>query len=119
MTKTMITRQPSSLFLSALLLALLAFAPAALAITLQEAKQQGLVGEQRDGYLGAVESSVSGEVRQLISEVNRERRSRYEQIAQRNGATLNQVQALAYEQAVQATQSGHYIQDSNGSWRKK
>ena len=105
--------------LSIVLTALLAFAPAALALTLQEAKQQGLVGEQRDGYLGAVESSVSSEVRQLISEVNRERRSRYEQIAQRNGATLNQVQALAYEQAVQATQSGHFVQDSNGSWRKK
>ena len=43
----------------------------------------------------------------------------YEQIAQRNGASLSQVQALAYEQAVEATQSGHYVQDSNGSWRKK
>lgn len=127
MTKAMTTRvttaktsrQPSSLFFGILVSALLAFAPAALAITLQEAKQQGLVGEQRDGYLGSVESSVSADVRQLISEVNSQRRSRYEQIAQRNGATLSQVQALAYEQAVEATQSGHYVQDSNGSWRKK
>jgi uncharacterized protein YdbL (DUF1318 family) len=102
-----------------LLIALLAFSPAAWAITLQEAKQQGVVGEQRDGYLGLVNSAASAEVQALIDQVNRERRERYQQIAQQNGISVAQVQALFFEQAVEATQAGHYLQNASGGWVKK
>ena len=88
-TITAVTRSLGRL----LLIALLAFSPAAWAITLQEAKQQGVVGEQRDGYLGVVNSAVSAEVQALIDQVNRERRERYQQIAQQNGISVAQVQA--------------------------
>jgi uncharacterized protein YdbL (DUF1318 family) len=97
---------------------LLACAPAAWAITLQEAKQQGLVGEQRDGFLGSV-SAASAAVSELIAQVNRERRARYEQIARENGIALQQVQTLAAKQALEATQNGHYVQDAGGRWVKK
>ena len=33
--------------------------------------------------------------------------------------SLQQVQALAFEQALQATQAGNYVQDSRGAWVKK
>lgn len=101
-----------------LLLGLL-LAGTAFAVTLQEAKEQGLVGEQRDGYVGLVASNVPAEVQALVRQVNEQRRQRYEQIARDNGITMAQVTTLAYEQAVQATQPGHYIQLPNGDWVRK
>lgn len=93
--------------------------PAAFAITLQEAKGQGLVGEQRDGYVGFVVSNVPAEVTALVRQVNDERRQRYEQIARENGISVEQVRALAYQQAVDATQPGHYLQNASGAWVRK
>lgn len=103
-----------SLFLFAMLIV-----PAAFAITLQEAKSQGLIGEQRDGYVGFVASNVPAEVTALVQQVNNERRQRYQQIAKENGIAEEQVRALAYQQAVDATQSGHFLQNASGAWVKK
>ncbi|MXY91271.1 MAG: DUF1318 domain-containing protein [Gammaproteobacteria bacterium] len=100
------------------LLGLLLAGPA-WAVTLQEAKDQGLVGEQRDGYVGLVAGTAAAEVRGLVRDVNDERRRRYEQIARDNGITMEQVAAVAWERAVQATRSGHYLQDENGRWVRK
>ena len=102
----------------ALALGLLISIPA-LAVTLQEAKAQGLVGEQRDGYVGLVSGNADAEVRELLSEVNAERRRRYQQIARDNGISVEQVAALAWERAVEATRPGHYYQDSSGRWMRK
>lgn len=103
----------------ACLLLLLALSPTALADGLQDAKQAGIVGEQRDGYLGAVAGNTSQEIQALIERVNQERKARYEEIAKKNNLSLQQVQALAFEQALQATQAGNYVQDSRGAWVKK
>lgn len=89
------------------------------AISLQEAKDQGLVGEQRDGYVGLVAGTAAADVRDLLSEVNEERQRRYQQIARDNGIDVEQVAALAWERAVQATRPGHYMQDENGNWVRK
>ena len=104
---------------TSLLLCLLLFSQGAFAITLQEAKEQGLVGEQADGYVGYVVGSVDPELRALVDDVNQQRRQRYEQIARQNGLQVGQVQALAYQEAVEATRSGHYYQDSSGNWVRK
>ncbi len=104
---------------SLILMTLLTFTMTAFAITLQEAKQQGLVGEQRDGYVGFVVNSIPADVRALVEQVNGERRNRYQQIAQQNGITVQQVAAVAAERAAEATQSGHYIQNANGQWVRK
>lgn len=104
---------------SLLLITLLAVSSTAFAITLQEAKEQGLVGEQRDGFVGFVVATVPADLQALVQQVNAERRARYEEIARENGITLTQVAAVAYERAVQATQSGHYIQNAAGQWIRK
>lgn len=93
--------------------------PAAYAVTLQEAKEQGLVGEQRDGYVGLVVQSVPADVTQLVRDVNNQRLQRYQQIAQENGIDMAQVTALAYQRAVEATQPGHFYQLPNGAWVRK
>lgn len=89
------------------------------AITLQEAKNRGLVGEQHDGYVGLVIGNAAAEVRELVRAVNDERRRRYQQIARDNGIAVGQVAALAGERAAQATRAGHYVQDAGGGWVRK
>ena len=87
------------------------------ALTLDEAKSKGLVGEKSDGYLGLV-STGSGEAQALTNEVNQKRRQAYEEIARRNGTSLNAVETLAGEKAVANTKPGNFVEGSAG-WVKK
>lgn len=91
----------------------------AFALTLQEAKNAGLVGEQRSGYIGLVVESVPAEVVALARDVNNQRRELYQQIATQNNLTIEQVAALAFEKAVEATLAGQYLQNAAGGWVKK
>jgi len=105
--------------IAAIFFLMVSFIPSVFAITLQEAKDQGMVGERVDGYVGFVVTTAPPDVIALVEQVNAERRNRYQEIARNNGIDMNQVAALAYEQAVKATQSGHYIQNQNGQWQQK
>jgi len=87
------------------------------AISLEQAKQQGLVGEMSNGYLGIVVES--SEVSSLVSEVNEKRKSIYINLARKNKITLQQITALAGKKAIAKTQSGHFIQNASGKWIKK
>ena len=87
------------------------------AISLGDAKQQGLVGEMANGYLGMVVDSA--ETKALVESVNAKRKSIYIDLARKNKITLQQVSALAGEKAFSKTQSGHFIKNSNGEWVKK
>lgn len=104
-------------FIIAALLAL--GAQPAFAIGIDDAKSQGLVGEANTGYLAAVQSPASAEVRALIADVNAKRKAKFEETAAKTGATLEQVCARFYELAVQNTRPGHYYQDPSGRWQKK
>ncbi len=98
---------------------LLLLMQSAWAIDIHDAKDQGLVGEANTGYLAAVQSPASAEVRALIAEVNEKRKARFESTAKKTGTTLAQVANRFYELAVEKTASGHYYQDSSGRWKKK
>jgi len=89
------------------------------AIDIRDAKEQGLVGEANTGYIAAVQSPASAEVRALVADVNAKRKVEFENTAQKTGATVAQVAFRFYELAVQKTAPGNYYQDSAGSWRKK
>ncbi len=89
------------------------------AIDIHEAKDMGLVGEANTGYIAAVKSPASAEVRALIAEVNEKRKARFRQTAEKTGATVPQVANRFYEIAVEKTARGHYYQDSGGRWLKK
>ena len=89
------------------------------AIDIHDAKAQGLVGEADTGYLAAVQSPASAEVRALIADVNEKRKAQFTQAAQNTGATVEQVAYRFYELAVQKTASGNFYQDSSGRWQKK
>jgi len=89
------------------------------AIDIGTAKAQGLVGEANSGYLAAVKTPVSNEVRALIADVNAKRKAKFENTAKKTGTTLAQVSNRFYELAVQKTAAGNYYQDKNGTWQKK
>ena len=102
-----------------LLACMLLLVPMSFALTLQEAKNEGLVGEQRNGYVGLVMESAPAGVMALARDVNNQRRELYQQIARQNNLTVEQVAALAFEKAVEATPAGQYLQDAFGAWVKK
>jgi uncharacterized protein YdbL (DUF1318 family) len=55
----------------------------------------------------------------LARDVNNQRRELYQQIARQNNLTLEQVAALAFDKAVEATPTGQFLQNASGSWVKK
>ena len=89
------------------------------AISLQEAKAQGYVGEQANGYLGLVKSGAPANVKALMNDINARRRQEYQSIAARNNTELNVVEALAGKKAIDRTPPGQYVRLPSGKWVKK
>ncbi|MFQ6370567.1 YdbL family protein [Shewanella sp. YIC-542] len=87
------------------------------AMSLQDAKHQGLVGEQQNGYLAVVKNAPG--IAALVKEINAKRQAHYEKIAKQNGIAVNDVAKLAAEKAIARAEKGHMIQDNSGRWIKK
>ena len=86
------------------------------AISLDEAKNQGLVGEDSSGYLGLVVQNA--EAKAVVDDINAKRKAQYLKLAKKNNLSLSQVEALAAAKTIEKTQSGHYV-EVNGNWVKK
>jgi len=97
---------------------LLVHAGAAAALDLDGAKAKGLVGEQTDGYIGAVDSSPTPEVKALVADINERRRASYAAIASKNGTAVEAVAALAAQKLVDRVPPGQWIGDK-GRWYQK
>lgn len=100
-----------------LLLALLSMP--VFAMSLDQAKTQGLVGEQLNGYVGIVTSSPSPALRSMVSEINQQRQALYQRSAQEASVTLEVFEARAGQRLQERAKPGEFIQDSNGQWRRK
>jgi len=107
----------SALLKSLLSLVLLLSVQNALAIDLQSAKKQGLVGETASGYLSAVKPA-SADVKALMSDINAKRKHQYTSIAKRNGTSLSAIEQLAGKKAIEKSRPGSYVKPA-GSWLKK
>lgn len=101
----------------ALLLALLSLPVAAQ--SLDQAKSQGLVGEQLNGYVGLVTSSPSSALQNMINEINEQRRALYQRSANDASVSLEVFEIRAGQRLQERANSGEYIQDANGQWRRK
>ena len=88
------------------------------AIDLDAARAQGLVGEQSDGYVGAVSASPSADVQALVADVNAKRRAAYGEIAQKNGTAPDAVAALSAQKLMERAPAGQWIWDK-GRWTQK
>ncbi len=105
-------------FIFSLLLTVFLASPltSAFALDLDQAKQQGLVGETGAGYIAAV--APNPEAQELVKRINAERKERYLAIAKKNGTPVAAVEALAGKKAIEMTPSGQFIQNG-GAWVKK
>lgn len=83
---------------------------------LSSVKQQGLVGEKQDGYLGVIKNQNNAKnVAQLI---NQARNQQYKKLAKTHNVSLSEIETLAGKKAIEKTPSGLYIK-INGKWMKK
>ena len=97
---------------------ILLMAQSVFALSLDEAKSRGFLGETQSGYLGAVDPMTSQGVLALMREINNRRRKAYEAIAKKNGTPVETVEALAGKKAIEQTTAGNYIK-LNQDWVKK
>lgn len=104
-----------------LLSAILSFPVLALTLdqamsSLSQAKANGLVGEQADGYLGVVKNE--GEASQIAQLINQARKAQYQKVAGETNVPLTEVQNRAGSKAQEKTPAGQYIKQQ-GQWIKK
>jgi len=100
----------------ALLLTLMLSQPV-LALTLNEAREQGRVGETLNGYLGAVKQDP--ETLELVAKINASRAQVYQQLADKNQLAREDVARLAGQKLVNKAGRGEYVRGLNGQWLKK
>jgi uncharacterized protein YdbL (DUF1318 family) len=91
----------------------------AFALSLDEAKAQGLVGERVDGFVGIVTADPPADVRQLVDQVNRQRREKYDEVAKQRGVPLDAVAKITGEKQMERTPAGQYVAGADGQWRRK
>lgn len=101
-----------------LLTFMLSLANSAWALNLDEAKSQGLIGEQSNGYLGLINNS-NASAKSLIDDINRKRRAAYTAKAKKAGVELKIIEIRIGERLQQRAKKGEYVQRSNGQWQRK
>lgn len=113
-------RTMKSAFLAAVLaLALIPILPGgAFSMDLQAAKNQGLVGERPDGYLGAV-AGGRADVAALVADINAKRRAKYQGIAQKRGTSLAAVEQFIGQKLITRAEPGQYVMTPGGQWVRK
>lgn len=85
----------------------------------ERAKDECIVGEQADGYLGVVAGAdASDELRREIADINQQRKAAYADLARRNGVTIDVAAKLTAEKLLNQATPGQCIRDQSGEWRK-
>ncbi len=87
------------------------------ALTLQEAKQAGLVGERTNGYLGMIKQDA--EAKKLILTVNKKRQAKYKQLATQHNISVEAVALRAGKKAISLTPKGQFVEVKPGQWKRK
>jgi uncharacterized protein YdbL (DUF1318 family) len=105
---------------AALLLSLALPIATAHADPLDDARAAGLVGERPDGYVDLVQGNAPGNIQQLVTEINAQRRKVYQQLAGEKGVPVEEVAALAAEKTIsQKLKPGMFYMNSGGQWVQK
>jgi len=98
---------------------LITLSAACFSMSLKSAKDQGLVGETLGGYLASTIAMPRSDVSILILDINNKRKEKYQEVANKVGQSLADVEKLAGGKAIEKTIKGHFIQLPNGVWKKK
>lgn len=89
----------------------------AMALTLNEARSQGRVGETLNGYVVALETDA--ETQALVRDINEARNRSYQQLAKQNNVSTDEIAKLAGQKLVARAKPGEYVQGINGKWLRK
>ncbi|CAM3949962.1 YdbL family protein [Serratia silvae] len=93
------------------------FSGMAQALTLDEAKQQGRVGETLSGYIAPVKQDA--ETQALVKKINAGRAEKYQQVAASNHIAIDEVARMAGQKLVTRAAAGEYVRGINGQWLQK
>ncbi|MCL4678802.1 MAG: DUF1318 domain-containing protein [Alphaproteobacteria bacterium] len=104
-------------FLALILPVFLLIALPVYALDLDSARNQGLVGERLDGYVGVVKDAPG--VSALVADINAKRKAEYQKISAKNGKAVDIVGKIAAETIIAKLKPGHYYQGPDGGWKKK
>jgi uncharacterized protein YdbL (DUF1318 family) len=88
-----------------------------LALTLNEARTQGRVGETLSGYLAPLRQD--SETLALVEQINKARTDSYQQLADSNNIPVDEVAKMAGIKLVERARPGEYVKGINGKWLKK
>jgi hypothetical protein len=88
-----------------------------LALTLDDARLQGRVGETLTGYLEPLKQDK--ETLALVKKINDARSESYQQLADSNNLPVDEVAKMAGQKLVSRAQPGEYVKGINGKWLKK
>ncbi|EMX8372769.1 YdbL family protein [Salmonella enterica] len=91
--------------------------PSVWALTLDEVRTQGRVGETLNGYLVALKNDA--ETQKLVLDINHARRASYQQLADSNHLPVDEVAKMAGQKLVERARPGEYVQGINGKWMRK
>ncbi|EBH0802268.1 DUF1318 domain-containing protein [Salmonella enterica] len=91
--------------------------PSVWALTRDEARTQGRVGETLNGYLVALKNDA--ETQKLVLDINHARRASYQQLADSNHLPVDEVAKMAGQKLVERARPGEYVQGINGKWMRK
>lgn len=86
---------------------------------IQELKKDGLIGENQQGYLEAVQSSLPAADKEVIEAENADRKSVYEAIARQQGTTSELVGKLRAKKIFEQAKSGEFLKQEDGTWSRK
>ena len=100
-----------------ILLGCLLLSPEIVALTLDQARQQGRVGETLGGYIAAVRQDA--ETQALVKQINDGRSKQYALLAEQNNLSANDVARIAGQKLVERAKPGEYVRGINGQWLKK
>ncbi|MGP2469506.1 YdbL family protein [Yersinia sp. 2540 StPb PI] len=95
----------------------LLFSAMAFALTVEQAKQQGRVGETLSGYLAPVKKDP--ETLALVEQINIARTEKYQEVAQKNHISTEDVAKLAGQKLVNRAAAGEYVRGINGQWMQR
>lgn len=100
-----------------LILLTLGLCAPAFALTLNEARTEGRVGETLSGYIAP--RSQDRETLALVEQINKARTESYQRLADSNNLPVDEVAKMAGSKLVARARPGEYVQSVNGRWLQK
>lgn len=104
-----------SLFVAA---ALLVASQLSFALTLDEARSKGLLGENASGYV-EMTPRADASSQDLMDDINAKRRAKYQSIANEQNTALENIEKIAGEKITAKLPAGQFYKDASGKWNKK